>query len=674
MLYFDLVLSLGALFLLCAFFTLKAGLHSALAPLVSLSCISSWFAVAGVADLLKPAGWVLYLVCLGLGIWAFWGCREKARWKQLISPGAMVFWVLAVFFAVYFSVRQPMFSEFDEFSFWGTAAQMTKTTDRLYTVGEYGTPWLPSQNPGLVMLGYFAQFFGRFAHFKVYLGYDLMLFACIAALVGVVEMKNYKLAVPLAVIGWLTPWFLTTYNRTIFVSKVYMSAYGDIPAGMLIGGAAALWFALRKKGGPLWTILPVLAFLANIKDNTFPLALITAALIAADYFLFGYEEKWRTGWAKRLGFSALCMASPLVLYKIWGSYIARLVIANSEAGGMGATSEDTISVAINGTRLLLGLPVPEYYQVRAERFFDVARRMKAEFYSPDKALSAVGQGVVVAVLILCIFLAAVLFAKNARDRLRAAMWMVGSTLGFAAYNYVLTLCYGFIFKEFQAERLEDYNRYMTTYYIGWFLMAAAVLAWVIQTGKCRLLLNTGLLAFSVLMLLRVNMLVLPQFSVLGFSDAEFADQKLMQQKAEAVKTAMGDDSRVFLVTQGDNGLKWFTYGCYLQPNVLDYSGWEQDKETGRWGAGGGTFGLPENTPDPEQPGAIYYHSYTPEELEKAIRESGSRYVFVEKLDPGFAAAYGALFEDGLSAAENHETLLYKVEDGLFAPVAMEVPN
>ncbi|EJX08816.1 hypothetical protein, membrane [gut metagenome] len=566
-----------------------------------------------------------------------------------------------------------MFSEFDEFSFWGTAAQMTKTTDRLYTVGEYGTPWLPSQNPGLIMLGYFVQFFGQFAHFKVYLGYDLLLFACIAALVGVTELCNYRLSIPLATIGWLTPWFLTTYNRTIMVSKVYMSAYGDIPAGMLIGGTVALWIALRRVNGPVWTILPVLAFLANIKDNTFPLALITAALVAADYFLFGHNQKWRTGWVKRLGFSALSMAAPLTLYRAWGAYIAKLVIANSEAGGMGATSEDTVSVAINGTRLLMGLSVPEYYQVRAERFFDVAHRMREEFYSPEKPLSAIGQGVIVTVLILFIFLTAILFAANARDRLRAGLWCLGSTTGFVAYNYVLALCYGFIFKEFQAARLEDYNRYMTTYYIGWFIMAVAMLSWVVQTGRARRIVNTGLLGFACLMLLRVNMLVLPQFSVLGFSDATFADQHIMQQKAEAVKNAVGDDSRVFIVTQGDNGLRWFTYGCYLQPNVLDYSGWEQDPETGRWGAGGGTFGLPENAPDPDESGAIYYHAYTAEELDKVIRESGSGYIFVEKLDAGFVEAYGNLFKDDLSAALSGETLLYKVEEGLFVPVSMEVP-
>ena len=672
MLYFDLVLSLTALLGLCAFFTLCARLHSALAPLTALACVSTWFTLAGVLDVLKPAGWAGYVLCWGLGAFALARHAKKEELKKLLTPGAVLFWALALTFAVYFALRQPMFSEFDEFSLWGTAAKLTKANDRLFPACELGVPWTATQNPGLIVLGYFVQFFGAFAPFKVYLAYDLLLFACIAAVLGRVDFKNYKLAVPLAVIGWCTPWFFTTYARTIFVSKVYMSAYGDIPAGMLIGGTAALWFALRAGKGPVWPILPVLAFLANIKDNTFPLALITAALIAADYFLFGFERQWKKGWGRRLGVSALCMGMPLVLYQVWAKYIARLVQQNAAAGGMGETSEGTLSVALNGTKLLLGLETPEYYTQRAQRFAQAGADMKRAFY--ETVLSMVGPGAVVALLILAVFAAAVVFAPGVRGRLRAGMWMLGSTLGFAAYNYVLALSYGFIFKEAEAAALASYNRYLYTYYIGWFLMAVALLAWAVQNSRWRLTANAGVLAFACLMLVRVNMMVLPQFSVLGFADATFADQHAAEARAEAVKAAVEPQDRIFIVTQGDDGTLWFTYSCYFLPNILDYSGWEADRDTGRWGGGGGTFGLPENQPPQQEGGAAYYHPYTLAEMEEIIRGSGCAYIFADKLDAGYTASYGSLFSDGLAAANAGETLLYKVEPGLFTPVEMEVPR
>ena len=102
MLYFDLVFSFAALFGLCAFFTLKAKLHSALAPLVALSCVSIWFTLAGVADLLKPAGWLGCILCWGLGLWALLQNRSKESLKKLLTPGFVLFWALTLAFAVYF--------------------------------------------------------------------------------------------------------------------------------------------------------------------------------------------------------------------------------------------------------------------------------------------------------------------------------------------------------------------------------------------------------------------------------------------------------------------------------------------------------------------------------------------------------------------------------------------
>lgn len=672
--YFDLVLSFTALFGLCAFLTLKARLHSALAPLAALGITSIWFTLAGVADLLVAGGWVFYLAAWGLGVFALVTKRSEAR--RLLSPGAVVFWGLAVSFAVYFSIRQPMFHDFDEFSFWGPAAQMTSTTDHLYTICEYGTPWQATQNCGLIVLSYFVQFFGAFAPFKVYLAYDLLLFTCIAALVGVIGFKHYRLALPMAVIGWCTPWFFTVYARTIFLDDTYMSAYGDIPAGMLAGGAVAMWIALRseKGAGPRWAVLPVLALLANIKDNTFPIALIAAGCIAADAFLFDYKDRWKQGLARRFGFAVLCLAAPLAQYKIWSNYIAVLVQKNAESGGTGVTSLSPFGAALQGTKMLLGLPVPEEYAARQEQFFAAIRNMWAAFLSKDRLVSMVGQGVLVTGLILGMFVIALVFAKGMRQRLRVLCWMGLSTLGFAAYSYVITISYGFIFKDFQAEILDAYNRYMYTYYIAWFVIAAAVLAWVVQTGRWRLLGQAGALAFACLMLLRVNMMVLPQMSVLGFSDATFADQYLIMEKVDAVKAQIDEDDRIFFVSQGDDGLLWFTYSCYFQPNILDYSGWELDEETGLYGAGGGTFCLPENMPEVKEGGALYFHAYSTEDFEKAVAESGCEYIFVEKLDAGFVAAYGSLFTDGLAAAENGETLLYRITPDGYEPVAMEVPR
>ena len=99
------------------FFTLRCRVHSALSPLVSLCSVSLVLAAAGVAGVLRPAVWAVYLLCFVLGAAAL-----RQKWqdrKALCTPGAVLFWTMSAAFAVYFALRQPLFTDFDEMSFWG---------------------------------------------------------------------------------------------------------------------------------------------------------------------------------------------------------------------------------------------------------------------------------------------------------------------------------------------------------------------------------------------------------------------------------------------------------------------------------------------------------------------------------------------------------------------------
>ena len=658
----DVLLALLAVLGLTAFLTLYARLPAALGPLTALSLAGLWLAAWGMAGALAVGGWTLYLACWGLGGWAL--VRRRESWRQLLTPGLVLFLMMALGVTVYFAVRQPIPTDFDEYSLWATAAKLTKANDALYTVGETGTPWQATQTPSLILMGYFAQFLGRFAYWKVYVGYDWLLFACFAAVLGRLDWKKYALAVPAAVACWCAPWFFTTYNRTIFLSKVYMNSYGDIPAGVLFGGAVALWLALRAADGPRWPVVPVLAFAALAKDNLFPVMLVAAGMAAADWFFFPDAGPFRKGWPRRLGFSALTCAAPLAAYLAWSRYIAGLAALNAAEGGMGVTSQSLPSVVINGVKMLLGLPVADYYEERRWRFVQAGQDMVSAFFKDE--LSMLGPGVVVLGLIVALLLAGILLAKGARLRARGGVLLAVGLAGFVGYNFVLRLSYAFIFREEQCVGLVDYNRYIYPYYIGLFLIA---LAWLLAAAQSYpapqwrgLAAGALVLALGGGMLLRTNQFILPQYSVLGFSQAEFDDQNLIQRKADAVAETVEPGSRIFFVSQGDNGLRWFSYSCDLLPLILDYSG---DIDGG--GGGGGTFGLPEL-----DNGNLYYHPYTLEEFRTLVEESGCAYILVDAVDEIFVQSYGSLFADGLAGAE--DTLLYRVTEDGWQPVEMEVPR
>ena len=103
------------------------------------------------------------------------------------------------------------------------------------------------------------------------------------------------------------------------------------------------------------------------------------------------------------------------------------------------------------------------------------------------------------------------------------------------------------------------------------------------------------------------------------------------------------------------------------PVLVDYSGVVSTME-----GGGGTFGLPELEPEEESTKKYYYHPYTAQRLDATIRENGCTVIYLQTIDEIFVESYAELFTDGLAAALNGDTLLYRVTDAGYTPVEMEV--
>lgn len=681
--------AVAALFLLCAALTLKARVPAGIAPLTALSAIAAVLTLAGMAGVLYPAAWAVYALCVAGGVWAFWPRKgQTPDGKALFTPGSVVFWGMTLAFAVYFFIRQPLATGFDELNLWATAVKVTKVDNSLYSTATLGTPWAVTQNPGLPLVSYFFQFFGSYADWKIYLAYDALYFACFAAVLSALPWKKWRVAVPLAAVLWCTPFFFTIYNHTIYLADTYLTSYGDVPAGLVFGGAVAAWLALRQMNGPKWAVLPILALAANLKANDFVLSLAAAGLIAVDAWFF-CDAPFKRGIARRTGFAAACFAAPMAVYYLWNvRYVGWLVARNSSSGGVGETSAALSDVVINGIKILLGQPVEGFFAERQPQFLQAMADMGAQFWTDAGKLSMIGQGRNVVLLILAIFAVAFVVAAGRRLRARIAALAGLSTLCFAGYNLMLALSYGFIFKPFQAESLTDYNRYIYSYYIGWFLIALACLtvALLPQTEQRFLKEKDGptvlfhqyaprwglagqgaVLLLAAAMLLRQGQLVLPQLSVLGFADSEFSDRRSIRAEAELVCSYLEPDDRVFFVSQGDNGERWFSAVFDFYPILVDYSGIVSEMI-----GGGGELGLPELQPQEEGPKNFYYHGFTAEELDAVVRGNGCTVLYLQTIDDIFVESYQDLFTDGLAAALDGETLLYRVTDEGFAPMEMEV--
>lgn len=667
--YLDVLLALAALCGLCWFFHKVCGMAAALTPLAAVSATMLWFSFAGVCGVLYPAGWVYYLAAFGLGLYA---CLRKplktdllAEKATLLAPGFLFFLLAAMICFVYFAIRQPIFSEWDEMSFWGTAAKLMKLNNELYTTAEIAWDWIPSQMPGLVSFSYFLQFFGgAFAPWKVLLAYNIVFFSMYAAAMSCFSFKKYSIAVPVGIIGLLTPYFLTEYTRIIQVSHVYLSSYGDIPAGMMFGAVLCWYYSWRNQ--PLragrampsgfFGVLLVLAAASLFKDNTFIVELVGAGIIAADLIFFGPGREGLARlkkWALRVGLAVGCFAAVAAPYMLWSKYIAALAAQREAAGQMGSTSLPLSEVVLRGFMMLFS---PEK---RSERFNQVSGDMLDAFLHVK--IFGLGSGVLLVGIILAIFLITGLCAKEKLHRRRTWLAMGLSAAGFIGYYWVLILSYAFIFREGEARALASYNRYVQSYYLGWFLLAVMLLALGARKSRPYGFLKGTLLALCCGVTVCTAYLVQPQMSVLGYSESHFYNWRQVQASAEEIRATIPNDGKIFYVCQSDNGLGFFTYCYELLPYQMDLS------------FGGGEIGLPEY----DDGDNIYYHSeYLPigaeegEEkpldlagLREYLTERGCKYILTQEVDDLFCATYGELFTDGLAGARDSSVLIYRRTGG-----------
>ena len=517
----------------------------------------------------------------------------------------------------------------------------------------------------MIVLGYFMQFFGSgFAAWKLYLAYDILFFACFSAVIGIFEAKEWNAWIPLSLAAFLSPWFFTVYQRETTMRPVYMDAYGDIPAGILAGGAVVCWMCLKSgKQKGVWVVPIVLTASMYVKDNTLPIALVAFGLIALDCFFFGLpteqEERFAIRYGKRAAFCAVCVACIGAAYMMWSFHAAAAVQLRAQQGGMGTTNMALGDVLKNGIFLLLfrSSAPAEIVQTYGEKFAQVSADMWSAFFKVS--ITMAGPSLTALIFIGGIFVVAAIFCPK-RERLRHIVLAVATIAGFFAYYIVILFSYVFIFKDFQAQSLDSYNRYIYPYLLFAFFVALSLLARCQKrpSGRWRLQELTVLVAAGV-MLWRFTSLLMPQFTIMGYPEPYFDQVKKSENNAQAVVNAVESDARIFYVYQGDNGENWFRQSYNLLPLITDPSG-SVDEEKGWSGGMGGTFGLQELAN-----GDLYYHPYTPEQLSSYLLENECDYMYIEQCDDIFVQSYAQLFDDALESA-NEQPALYKIQqkDGL----------
>lgn len=559
MAFFNGLLALLAVWVLCAFFAHRFSCNAALLPLPVLAGAVLWLWLFGLMGRLLLGGWLFYTAVAAVALWLALKKQWPAAVKKLKQPGFLLFCGASLLFLILFACTQPMFISWDEFTFWGTAAKVTKLQNLLHPAAK-GNLQAWSYNPALPLVSYLFSFFGtRFTEWSVYAAYASIYAACIGAAVAVFPAKRWAGAGVFAAACWLLP-FVFHSPGLGGVSSIYMTAMGDGLLGFVFGGCLCFYFAAPRKAGSFFGLALCLGFLTLIKDMGLVYALIVAVVAAVDWlFASGKPTVKRLG--KTAGIAAGLCAVSAGLYLAWSRYASAVYGAAKSSIGSGeeATGMSLPTTVLTGLKQLVGL------EERSERFVAVYELMVA---SPRNiAVSLLGSGLVTMALI-AVILAVAAFGLPKGQRQTPVLLFLLCGIALVGFLVLHLFTYVFIFSKQEALQLKDYARYISPYYMGWALAALGLLA----RGSCAPQRKSALPRLAGLGLLAAFCLLIYQrgLPVSGFLNPPhilYTQRKEIAARADTVNGQLNWNDTVLLISQGDNATRWNYYGYELNATL-----------------------------------------------------------------------------------------------------------
>lgn len=542
--------------------------------------------------------------------------------RFLLTPGAVV--MLAAFVWALLSFRAHMLYEPDEFSHWGTVLRNMMHFDAIPAGVKEANITYTDYPPATTLFAYFwTRLSGGFNEGDPQRAMNIMILAFLLPAMRAQRWKRWGSALCMACALFVLP--------TLFNSGAYYTIYADVVLGCVFFHALYAWFFTpRDRGGVLLTggslfLLPL------IKEAGWGLCLIALAVMAAD--LAG--ERRRAGPRHGRAFGALAAAA-MAGGLSWKAFLA--VHQTRRVWTLSAGFTEILDV-------LLGR-APSHRMRTVEIFF--LSLTDAELF---------GQGGVLRLsLLLWLLLLGVLAAlalsragePNRTRWRRMALWLLA---GLGAYLLSLLYTFLFLFKNYEGESLFSFARYLSSYLIALAGLSLALASETLGPVLRRSGQSVELLALAAVMLV-ANPGTLLERAVITreWDEAVYESRMSAAAPPEAAQMLDAQTDRVYLVSQNDEGHRYFLRAFEWAPLRL------QARADGWW--------LMPSEQAVEQTGDWYARTFstvkTPQEWADELIEGGYTHVYLDRIDPAFAAAYAGLFQ---SPEEIEADTLFEVAVG-----------
>ncbi len=622
----DIAAILLCIVFISMFFAARFKLNAAAAPLFTLCAVTLFLIFTGMAGLLGYAVWAVYAFALFCPVYLFAIKKESVKKvaQELFKPGMVFFIAATVMFAVMFAIRQPAFRQWDEFSFWGPAAKITVTERQLYTLVE-SSIISTSYQPFLAVLSFFVQSLSAgFTEWKVYLAYDMLLMACMALIFANIEWKNVLSIVSAA---FFSLFGLYAFYYSFEGVLLYFSAYSDIPLGVLFGGALLMHFHCEADGWPKFiATASVIASLSMLKDMGMALGMIAAGVIFVDMALTGERPTKRV--FKRES-RVLSMVYPLLLIVLAG---ANQLIWNAHFAATSGLSRVAEPYEYS---------VFEIFAGKDPFFNDLVKEMTDMLFVNHPSVFG-PLGVTVILFTLAPIAASVLTLER-KKILKVTAFSLVTCAGFFAYYYFHAYCYTATMPHIL--RLASFNRYISSYMLGWMVAVVGVVFSHCGVKLRRLEKLCGIgaaLAFTL-----VTLLFMP-----GVGDRVFTNGGLylsvdpVRTEIKKLTSSFRDlsvEDRIYFVCQGSEGGEAFIFNYEMMPAYTVEM------------MGSGNFVEPGSEHD-----GFYDVEADRQDFANYLDEQEVELVFVLKTDEYFIKEFSPLFADGLMGRLDNQVFMYYV--------------
>ncbi len=563
-------------------------------PMSSFACVLSggvlfvWFFAA--FDLIVIGIALFYALCVILAICQIYLDTKSGKFHlltQYFNISVILFLIACLIFSAIYAFQSPLFSYWDEYSYWGTAARQTHLTGSLPPVENFGLNTFSNLPTGSAVLGYlFSVFSSEYNDFSLYFSYIVVALAFFALVTEFSCKKAKNPFIQLSVfLFFVVSAFFQTYHIATpdhtFVSYVFGTAMVDFLLSIYLALSVILYLSNKDLSVKYFYFLP--ALLACITKDVGILFAILATCVIFCFEIFTSFKSIKVIIKRTL----LFLLSFVLYFSIY--YFAADIHTLHVSGNL---PHQNISITANNLEQFQLDEIDEKESVNNAD--DIGAQEVVDAHVPASTSSLwlnimlsvfssdyrnAGQNEVISAMfsqfkeesttfyindtLLCAILifSGAIFTFLVPKKYRTSLLMANIGVAVGAVLYVIAI--SFFIANFN-DGMVEYTRYMTTYYWFWIYLVTA-LAFKVAIGFGRPYFITLL---SILLTVFVFYIDLDE-TVINSPENNYAQAAEAKRDVDIYNDVLSSSPRILMIADRNNDYNYNLYRHRLLPAYVN---------------------------------------------------------------------------------------------------------